>query len=233
MRPCLRRNYPMRKLATAKSGARKLSILFGIGALILTGCGQPSQKYATSKSEGVYFTVPIDWHQVSMKALNAVEAKSTVDGASDKLSLVKWQEAYSSNSKVGPLEVFSIRATDEPLVFVRVRWLFPDEVNSMSYNTLRDIVEPVTEWVNNPTKDTPVYNIIDDVEVVQKGGRGVRTVFSFTHSGVSQTIDQTSLMSNNGQKIYLLVIRCTSKCYQKNSKIVEKISKTFTVRGTK
>jgi hypothetical protein len=168
-----------------------------------------------------------------MKELNAVEAKSTVDGASDKLSLVKWQEAYSPDKKIGPLEVFSIRATSQPLVFARVRWLFPDEVNSMSYNTLRDIVEPITEWVTNPTSDTPIYSIIDDYEVVQKGGRGVRTIFSFVHNGISQTIDQTSLMSNNGQKIYILVMRCTSKCYQKNSKALSKISKSFTVRGEK
>jgi len=141
---------------------KKIVAIIGLCALFLSGCGQPSQKYAASKSEGVYFTVPNTWHQVTMKELNAVEAKSTVDGASDKLSLVQWQEAYSPNKKIGPLEVFSIRATSEPLVFVRVRWLFPDEINSMSYNTLRDIVEPVTEWVNNPTENTPVYDSTDD-----------------------------------------------------------------------
>lgn len=204
-----------------------------LGSSILVACGQPSQKYAASKSEGVYFTVPINWHQITMKELNAVEAKSTVAGAADKLTLVKWQEAYSPDPKIGPLEVFSIRATSEPLVFVRDRWLFPDEVNAMSYNTLRDIVEPITEWVNNPTEDTPEYKIIDDYEVVQKGGRGVRTIFSFTHKGISQTIDQTSLMSNDGQKIYLLVMRCTTKCYEENSNALSKISKSFTVRGVK
>lgn len=218
---------------SVKTGFRRLSVLLGICVLLLTGCGEPSQKYAASKSEGVYFTVPINWHRVTMKELNAVEAKSTVAGASDKLSLVKWQEAFSSDRKIGPLEVFSIRATNQPLVFVRVRWLFPDEINSMSYNTLRDIVEPVTEWVNNPTESTPEYNIIDDYEVVQKGGRGVRTIFSFKHNGISQTIDQTSLMSLDGQKIYLLVMRCTTKCYQKNEKDLAKIAKSFTVRGVK
>ncbi|MBC7463372.1 MAG: hypothetical protein H7227_03815 [Actinobacteria bacterium] len=216
------------KKATLRTG-----LLLGIFSLILTGCGQPSQKYATSKSEGAYFTVPVAWHKVSMKELNDVEAKSTVSGAAEKLILVKWQEAYSPNPKIGPLEVFSIRPTTQPLVFVRVRWLFPDEFNAMSYDTLRNIVEPVTEWVNNPTESTPKYNIIDDYEVVQKGGRGVRTIFSFTHKGVSQTIDQTSLMSMDGQKIYLLVARCTTKCYQKHSKVLEKISASFTVRGVK
>lgn len=168
-----------------------------------------------------------------MKELNDVEAKSTVDGSAEKLTLVEWQEAYSPSSKIGPLNVFSIRPTAEPLVFVRVRWLFPEEVNDMSYNALRDMVEPVTEWVNNPDETTPEYSIIDDYEVTQKGGRGVRTVFSFVYDGTSQTIDQTALMSMDGQKVYLLVARCTTKCYQKSSEVIEKIVASFTVRGTK
>jgi len=211
----------------------RLGVLLAVSSLTVVGCGQPSQKYATSKSEGVYFTVPVGWHQVSMKELNEVEVKSTIAGAAEKLSLVEWQEAYSPNSKIGPLKVFSIQPTAEPLVFVRVRWLFPEEVNDMSYNTLRDMVEPLTEWVNNPDETTPEYNIIDDYEVTQKGGRGVRTVFSFVYNDTSQTIDQTALMSMDGQKVYLLVSRCTTKCYQKNSKVLEKIAASFTVRGTK
>ena len=229
----LRFSLQRRTNRESKGPVRKFVALVGVCALLLSACGKPSQKYAASKSEGAYFAVPQNWHEVTMKELNALEAKSTVDGASDKLSLVKWQEAYSPDSKIGPMEVFSIRATSEPLVFARVRSLFPDEINSMSYNSLRDIVQPVTEWVSNPTADTPIYKIIDDFEVVQKGARGVRTIFSFIHNGVSQTIDQTALMSNNGQKIYLLVMRCTSKCYQKNSKTLSKISKSFTVRGEK
>lgn len=212
---------------------RNLAILIVVvlTSTALVSCGQPSQKYATSKSEGTYFTVPVEWHEVTMKELSAVEAKSTVSGAAEKLLLVKWQEAYSPDSEVGPTQVFSAYPTTKPLVFVRVRWLFPDEVNSLSYNTLRDLVEPVTDWVNNPASNTPDYNIVDDFEVVQEGGRGVRTIFNFVHKGLSQTIDQTALMSKDGQKIYLLVMRCTTKCYHKNKKIFAKIAKSFTVKG--
>lgn len=206
---------------------------FVVLALVLTGCGQATQKYGASKSEGVYFTVPITWHQISMSALNALEAKSTAAGASEKLAYVKWQEAYSPDSKIGAKETFSLTPTSSPLAFVRVRDLFPDEVNALSYNTLRDIVQPVTEWVNNPTATTPVYNIIDDHEVIQKGGRGVRTIYNFIDSGVSQTIDQTALMSPDHAKIYVFVVRCTTVCYNKNIKEISRIADSFTVRGPK
>lgn len=208
----------------------------GIGAivvlaLVLTGCGEPTQKYGASKSEGVYFTVPVTWHRITMSALNALEAKSTATGASEKLAYVRWQEAYSPDEKIGAKQTFSLTPTNSPLAFVRVRDLFPDEVNAVSYNTLRDIVQPVTEWVNNPTSTTPVYNIIDDHEVIQKGGRGVRTIYNFIDSGVSQTIDQTALMSLDHAKIYVFVVRCTTVCYNKNIKEISRIADSFTVRG--
>lgn len=202
-------------------------------ALILTSCGQPTQKYGASKSEGVYFTVPVAWHEISMSALDAYEAKSTAAGAAEKLTFVKWQQAYSPDRTIGPKQTFSLAPTNSPLAFVRVRELFPDEINAVSYNTLRDIVQPVTEWVNNPTASTPIYNIIDDHEVVQKGGRGVRTIYNFIDSGVSQTIDQTALMSPDHAQIYVFVVRCTTICYNKNIKEISRIADSFTVRGPK
>jgi hypothetical protein len=211
---------------------RRLSIALAI-AVLLTSCSHPTQKYGASKSEGVYFTVPISWHEITMASLNSFEAKSTSVGAVEKLAYVKWQEAYSPDRKVGPKETFSLVPTSLPLAFVRVRDLFPDEINAVSYNTLRDIIQPLTDWVNHPTAKTPIYNIIDDHEVVQKGGRGVRTIYNFVKSGVSQTIDQTALMSPDHGKIYVFVVRCTTVCYNKNIKEVSKIADSFTVRGAK
>ena len=212
--------------------ARRLGIALTI-ALLLTSCAHPTQKYGASKSEGVYFTVPTRWHEITMKSLNSFEAKSTSVGAIEKLAYVKWQEAYSPDEKIGAKQTFSLVATSSPIAFVRVRELFPDEINSVSYNTLRDIVQPLTDWVNNPTAKTPIYNIIDDHEVIQKGGRGVRTIYNFVGSGLSQTIDQTTLMSPDHAKIYVFVVRCTTVCYNKNIKEISRIAESFTVRGAK
>ena len=212
--------------------ARRLGTALTI-ALLLTSCAQPTQKYGASKSEGVYFTVPTRWHEITMKSLNSFEAKSTSVGAIEKLAYVKWQEAYSPDEKIGAKQTFSLVATSSPIAFVRVRDLFPDEINAVSYNTLRDIVQPLTDWVNNPTAKTPIYNIIDDHEVIQKGGRGVRTIYNFVGSGLSQTIDQTTLMSPDHAKIYVFVVRCTTVCYNKNIKEISRIAESFTVRGAK
>ena len=212
--------------------SRLVPLLLGI-AILLTACGAPTQKYAASKSEGVYFTVPNSWHEISMKELNAIESKSTASGAAERLALVKWQQAFTFDKSVTPNRVFSLLAPKVPIAFVRVRELFPDEVNSVSYNSLRDIVEPITDWVSNPTSSTPVYGIIDDHEVVQKSARGVRTIYNFTAKGISQTIDHTALVSSDRLKIYVFVIRCTTACYNKNIKAISRIADSFTVRGAR
>ena len=213
-------------------GIQKLGVIAVI-AVALAGCGQPTQKYGASKSEGVYFTVPIGWKEISTSQLNTQEAKSTAAAVAARLTLVKWQVAYSQGGNLSATDAFSLKAPTTPLAFARVRALFLEEANAMSYDLLRDIVWPITEWVNNPTSNTPIYNIIDDHEVIQRGGRGVRTIFSVVQSGVSQTIDQTSLMSEDHRRIYVFIVRCTSVCYNKNLKTISRIADSFTVRGAK
>ena len=77
------------------------------------------------------------------------------------------------------------------------------------------------------------FQLIDDQEVVEKGGKGVNLVFSFDYDGVNETVNQSALYSNDQNKIYLLIIRCSTKCYKKNSKDIDEIVKSFTVRGAR
>ena len=223
----------LRREVRENSRVKKSLALVLTSAFLLTSCGAQSQTYAASKSEGVFFTVPNEWNAVSNEALNKFEAKSAQGTAAERQSLVSWQIAYSKNSKIKPAAIFSIDAPKKPLAFARVRKLSADEINAVSYNVLRDVIVPLSQWVSSPTSDTPPFDIYDDYEVVEKGARGVRTIFTFTHKGVAQTIDQTAMVSTDHSKIYLFIIRCTNSCYKKNEKLMTKISNSFTVRGAK
>lgn len=201
--------------------------------LVLTGCGAQSQIYAASKSEGVFFTVPKNWHATSNAALNKFEAKNVIGLAAQRQTLVTWQVAYSIEPKVKPSQIFEIDAPKKPVAFARVRNLSADEINAISLNVLRDIIVPLSQWVSAPTAETPSFDIYDDYEVVEKGARGVRTIFTLTYKGVAQTIDQTAMLSPDRSKVYLFVIRCTNSCYKKNEKLMTEISNSFTVRGAR
>ena len=208
--------------------------LLGIALVLgLTGCGESSKLYPASKSEGVFFSVPTNWKALSTASLNKYEKESTEPEAASRQALVKWQIAYTTNKKLKVPEVFNLTAPSQPLVFARVRDLESSEINSVSYNTLRDVIVPVTSIINGDDPSAPDFQILVDQEVVQKGARGVQTVYSFSIDDKEQTINQTSLMSNDRTTMYIFVVRCTTECYAKNKKKIEEIVSSFTVEGAR
>ena len=213
---------------------RPVIALLGIALVLgLTGCGESSKLYPASKSEGVFFSVPTNWKALSTASLNKYEKESTDPEAESRQALVKWQIAYTTNKKLKVPEVFNLTAPSQPLVFARVRDLESSEINSVSYNTLRDVIVPVTSIITGDDPSAPDFQILVDQEVVQKGARGVQTVYSFSIDDKEQTINQTSLMSNDRTTMYIFVVRCTTECYAKNKKKIEEIVSSFTVEGAR
>jgi len=213
---------------------RSIPVVIGIAmSLLISSCGSAAQQYPSSKKLGVYFAVPNGWHEITTKQLNAQEALATDVNAKDRAAMVQWQDAFTTDKSITAADVFNLNSVDAPVAFVRVRSLFPDETNSVSNNSLRNMVVPLTTWVTSPTSTTPVYEIFDDQERIEKGARGVRTVFSFTLHGEKQSIDQTALLSPDRSTIYVLLIRCSSICFEKNKAAITKIAESFTVRGNK
>ena len=213
---------------------RPVIALLGIALVLgLTGCGESSKLYPASKSEGVFFSVPTNWKALSTASLNKYEKESTEPEGAARQALVKWQIAYTTNKKLKAAEVFNLTAPTKPLAFARVRDLENSEINSVSYNTLRDVIVPVTQIIEGEDPSAPDFQILVDQEVVQKGARGVQTVYSFSIDGKEQTINQTSLMSNDRTKLYIFVVRCTTECYNKNKKKIEEVVSSFTVEGAR
>ena len=213
---------------------RPMVALLGIALVLgLTACGESSKLYPASKSEGVFFSVPTNWKALSTASLNKYEKESTEPEGAARQALVKWQIAYTTNKKLKVSEVFNLTAPAQPLVFARVRDLESSEINSVSYNTLRDVIVPVTSIINGDDPSAPDFQILVDQEVVQKGARGVQTVYSFSIDDKEQTINQTSLMSNDRTTMYIFVVRCTTECYATNKKKIEEIVSSFTVEGAR
>jgi len=214
--------------------SRPMVALLGIALVLgLTACGESSKLYPASKSEGVFFSVPTNWKALSTASLYKYEKESTDPEAESRQALVKWQTAYTTNKKLKVPEVFNLTAPSQPLVFARVRDLESSEINSVSYNTLRDVIVPVTQIIAGDDPSAPDFQILVDQEVVQKGARGVQTVYSFSIDDKEQTINQTSLMSNDRTTMYIFVVRCTTECYAKNKKKIEEIVSSFTVEGAR
>ena len=224
------------KSLKASSIALAFSILL---TSLVTGCSShPSKVYAKSAKAGTYFTVPYGWQKISQSQLSKREAQSTSQGAADRAAAVIWQEAYSPSKSITAADVFSLKAPTSPIAFVRVRSLLPDEINSVSYNFLRDIFVPLTTWLNS-TSDSSLaplpmtkFSFLNEYEVSDRNSHGVRSIFSFTgNDGVSQTFDQSALVSDDRKVMYVLLVRCATEYYDKHLAEITKIADTWTIRG--
>lgn len=200
---------------------------------VLTGCGESSKLYPSSKADGVFFSVPKTWNSLSTAALNKYEMGASDKQISARRSLVKWQIAYTTDPKMKVSQVFTLKPPTSPLVFARVRDLTATEINEFSYNSLRDVVTPITQLLAGVDLGAPDFKIISDEVIVEKGARGIHTVYSFSIDGVEQTLNQRALMSNDHSILYFLLARCATTCYAKNKKVMEEIVNSYTVQGAK
>lgn len=208
-------------------------VLIVLGIVGLTGCSQ-SQLYAADKVSGTYVAIPHGWNKIEKSELNKAEAKSTAPGAAEKLANVIWQEAYTTSTSVKPSGVLSLEAPEGAVVYVRVRDLSYDELNGVSYNNLRNLILPITSWVDEPESANSKFVLYEDYERVEKVARGIRTIYSFGDSaGISETVDQTALVSDDRTRIYVLIIRATTKYFKEHTKELQAIGDSFTVRGDK
>lgn len=197
---------------------------------MLSAC-TPSKQYAGSKEDGAFFSVPNGWTKVSMQDLNKVESKSSNQQDLDRLSMVTYQVGFSKTKSIKPRDIFLIEPTEQPVLYARFRDLFPEERNAISLNTLRNIILPVTDYVDGTKANDRNFQLFDDQEVNEKGGKGVNLLYSFDYNGVNETVNQSALYSNDQNKIFLLIIRCSTVCYNKNIDEIDAIVKSFTVRG--
>lgn len=208
-------------------------ILAGIFAILMLSACTPSKQYEGSKNDGAFFTVPNGWQKVNGAVLSKVEAKDANQAELERLAMVTYQVGFSKAKKIAPKEIFLLEPTNQPVLYVRIRDLFPEERNAISLNTLRNLVMPVTDYLDGTIPNDRKFELFDDQEIQESGARGVSLLYSFDYNGVSETVNQIALMSNNQDKIYVFIIRCSTECYDKNIDEIAEIANSFTVRGAK
>lgn len=202
-------------------------------ALVMLSACTPSKQYEGSKSDGAFFTVPNGWQKVDGTALNKVEAKNANQDELDRLSMVTYQAGFTKAKKIDPKDIFLLEPTKDPVLYVRIRDLFPEERNAISLNTLRNLVLPITDYLEGTIPNDRKFELYDDQEINEVGGRGVSLLYSFDYNGVNETVNQVALMSNDQNKIYVFIIRCSTECYNKNIDEIDEIVNSFTVKGAK
>jgi hypothetical protein len=121
-------------------------------------------------------------------------------------------------------------------VYVSVQPLSTEAGGQISLDNLRDLVLPVTATARqaaaNSTTTFSGFHLVSDAVLTPTSGlRGVHEVFQYrVGGGPLQTFDETAYTNKEGSKVYLMLLRCSSACYEARHAELESVTASFTIQ---
>jgi hypothetical protein len=200
------------------------AVLLGV---TISGCAAPQFTYVANSSQNTYFKIPSGWHKIGSAAL-AAELQAQV-GSGD------WIVAYEPGAKPTAGDFGSVKDA-QPFVFAAVTTLTASASSDLSYNTLRDLILPVTATARSDaaaqgTALAGFQQLRDQVLTPGQGVHGVRETYDYTFGNVSDTFDEIALTNADQTVLYLLYVHCTTKCYSHDQSQINEVMSSFTVRS--
>ncbi len=199
-------------------------------AVALSACAAPQNHYVAEKpgtapAGSVYFTVPHTWTAFPGAAIAAAEnGWSNDETMKSVLDQTAWQEAFDASTTPDLAHVLGTGSTDAPTVYASLRTLYSGE--AATTESLRDMVVPVSTLGSAVT-------VRAEEKLSQGGAEGVHLVLSYRSAAGApeETIDQTSYLSDGKDAVYLLVVRCTTTCYDAFSDQIRSVTSSYTIQG--
>ncbi|WP_200826947.1 DcrB/PsbP domain-containing protein [Thermomonospora echinospora] len=183
-----------------------------------------------------YFKVPAEWKRIDQPALEAVLSDADPDSATAELNRrLSWSIAYDAGDPPDPSHLYGW-GSDEPFAYALVRELTDEQHATVSLNLMRNAFLPVTEEARTAAAErgallTGFELLRDDTLKPGDGLRGVRVAYNYQVPPlpVLQTFDVTAYASDEG-RLYVLVLRCSARCYKERKGEFDSIAESFTVR---
>jgi hypothetical protein len=212
----------------------RLRHLYSVAALVIVGfsvagCSlAPQYTYVSDSADSAYFKVPPSWHQVSESSLQSAEGSTSQEGS------YLWSEAYDANSKPSVDHVFA--ATGKPVAYASVIGLSSNERNQISFNSMRDLLLPVTAAARKAAAADHeelegFQSLSDQVITDSNNNRGIREIFDYDLGVTPETFDLTVMTNSSTTKLYFLLVQCTESCFASNFKQINDVVNSFTVGG--
>ena len=228
-----------RHVPSTRRGRRVGTVVAALlGVLALTaGCGEPEFRYVSNTDEKTYFKVPHSWQEIDSEVIDdsfdGIENDDSV--AVDARRQLWWSVAYDSDELPGPEHMTDILTSDSPVIYVSIRRQLPFQRDMTSFDVMRDIFLPVSETRREMVEQSggglgSFEGLYDEVLNGDNGVHGVRTVYSYEFpTGIMHTFDQTVYANQDSTVLYIMLIRCTARCYRERAVELNDIATSFTV----
>jgi hypothetical protein len=206
--------------------------LWRVAALIIVGvaiagCGAPSYHYVADSADNAYFKVPPSWHQVPPASLEAAEGAQSAEGT------YLWSVAFDSAKTPSVQHIFTSTAT--PVAYSSVLSLSSAERNDLSFNSMRDLLLPVTSAARKAAaadhEELSGFASLSDQVLTPDNDRGIREIFDYDLGTTLETFDLTVLANSTTTKLYFLLVHCDATCFAADYKQISAVVGSFTVGG--
>jgi hypothetical protein len=202
-----------------------LLIIVGLSA---AGCLAPDYTYVTDSADNAYFKVPPSWHEVSPSSLTAIQGQSGSEGT------YLWSRAYDASSAPSVQHVFS--TSPSPVAYASVVELSATERSTMSFNSMRDLLLPVTSAARSAASSAHVElsgfaSLSDEIITDSHNDRGIREIFQYNLGTSPEIFDLTVMTNSATTKLYFLLVHCEETCFAANYPEIEKVVGSFIVGG--
>jgi hypothetical protein len=199
-----------------------------IVGLLVAGCVAPQYTYVTDSADSAYFKVPPSWRQVSQSTLQAAEGPSSQEGS------YLWSRAYDDSAKPSINNVFS--SSETPVAYASVLGLSAAERNGVSFNSMRDLLLPVTSTARSAASAaheqlSGFASLSDQVITDNHNDRGIREIFDYDLGTTLETFDLTVLANSATTKLYFLLVHCSATCFASDYNQIATVVGSFTVGG--
>jgi len=206
--------------------------LWRVAALIIVGmaivgCGAPQFHYVADSADKAYFKVPPSWRQVSPSSLQAAEGSKSQEGT------YLWSVAYDSAKTPSVDHIFAPAPT--PVAYSSVVSLSSAERNDLSFNSMRDLLLPVTAAARKAAaanhENLAGFASLSDQVITENSNRGIREIFDYDLGTSLETFDLTVVVNSDTTKLYFLLVHCSATCFVADYKQISAVVGSFTVSG--
>jgi hypothetical protein len=198
-------------------------------ALVLSACTGSGYHYVKNSSEegsGTYFKIPEGW-----RVYDENEFFARLDLPPERAKARKetsWAIAFDASSNP-TLKHFEDPVTKQPFGIAEVRQLGPEERDAFSLMAMRNLVLPVDQLAESGAE----FEVLKLEEFTRDGGfHGLRFTFNFRYPQAKEfvTFDQVSIVDSDTKEVHLLVISCSSRCYERKKDTINTVMDSWTVK---
>lgn len=215
------------------------TVLCLVGLAFLSSCGGTGFQYVHDRSTETFVRVPDGWQMFTQNEI--LGTGNALNPFAQPGNHIEFMRSFTADPAAGPGAIPDFSA-ERPQGYVLVEELNPVARDEVSLGVLRNAFLPVDQIYSNFPGDIAFFARDEHLEM--EGFQGSHLVYTIQRSTIARyvgasavdfpadsvTINQTALVDPTLSRTYLLVILCTSNCYDDNQSTIDLIANSLRVK---